>query len=95
MEKRDLYLEKFSAQIEQYSATLSRMRGKAKEVNADVKLEYLSQLEKLERTMDSLKDKHEQLKKSSQNSWEDMKKGTENAWDELKESISKATEHLK
>ena len=95
MEKRDVYLEKINAQIEQYSAKLAGMRGKAAEVSADVKLEYINQVEKLEDKRDGLKKKYEQLKKSSESSWEDMKEGTENAWNELKEAISKAADHFK
>ena len=95
MEKRDLYLEKISAQVEQYSAKLAGMRGKVGEISADMKLEYLKQVEKLEDKRDGLKEKHEQLKKASESSWEDMKEGTENAWNELKEAVAKATEHFK
>lgn len=91
MEKRELYLEKINAQIEQYGAKLSGMRAKAAEVNADMKLEYLSQVEKLEGKRDGLKEKYEQLKESSESTWESLKEGTESAWNDLKESIAKIT----
>jgi DNA phosphorothioation-dependent restriction protein DptG len=95
MEKRDLYLEKINAQVEQYSAKLAGMRGKAAEVKADMKLEYLNQIEKLESKRDSLKEKYEELKKSGEDSWEDLKDGTENAWNELKEAVAKAADNFK
>lgn len=95
MEKRDLYLEKISAQIEQYNAKLAGLRGKAAEVHVDMKLEYLNQLDKLEGKRDGLNEKYEQIKKASEDSWEDMKEGTENAWNEFKESVAKAAEHFK
>jgi len=95
MEKRDLYLEKISGQIEQYNAKIAGIRGRATEVRADVKLEYLNQVEKLEGKRDDLKEKYEQLRKASENSWEDIKEGTENAWNELKDAVAKATEHFK
>ena len=95
MEKRDLYLEKINAKVEQYSAKLSGMRGKAAEAQADMKLEYLNHVEKLEGKRDDLKEKYEQLRKATDSSWEDMKEGTENAWNELKGSFTKATEHFK
>lgn len=95
MEKRELYLKKISAQIKQYNAKLAVMRGKASEVNVDMKLEYLKQVEKLEGTRDGFKEKYEQLSKASESSWEDMKEGTENAWNELKESITKVKKHFK
>lgn len=95
MEKRDLYLEKINAQIEQYSAKLAGMRSKATEVNVDMKLEYLNQVEKLEKKRDGFKKKYEQLSKAGESSWEDMKEGTENIWNDLKESVAKASEHFK
>ena len=95
MEKRDLYIEKISAQIEQYTAKLAGMRGKATEANADMKLEYLKQVEKIESNRDALKEKYEQLRKSSESSWVDIKEGTEKAFNELKESFNKATKHFK
>ncbi|MBK5242670.1 hypothetical protein [Clostridium sp.] len=95
MEKRDVYLEKINAQIDQYNAKLAVMRGKAKEVHADMKLEYLNQVEKLESKRDDLKEKYEQLRKSSESSWKDIKEGTENVWNDLKESFDKATKHFK
>ena len=95
MEKRDLYLEKIKAQLEQYSAKISGMHGKATEINVDMKLEYLKQVKMLEGKRDGLKKKYEQLSKASESSWNDMKEGTENAWNDLKESIAKATKHFK
>ena len=95
MEKRDLYLEKISARVEQYSAKLAGMRGKTAEIHADMKLEYLNQVEKLEGKRDGLKEKYEQLRKASESSWQDIKEGTENALNELKESFANATERFK
>ncbi|HEY5561110.1 MAG TPA: hypothetical protein VIK72_05005 [Clostridiaceae bacterium] len=95
MEKRDIYLEKIKAQIEQYGAKIDGMRGKAAEVSADMKLEYLSQVDKLQGKKDILKAKYQELKKSSEGSWEDVKAGTESAWSQLKESFEKAGKHFK
>ena len=95
MDKRELYLEKINAQIDQYSAKIAEMRGKASELQVDLKLEYLNQMEKLEGKRDGLKKKYEQLSEASESSWKDMKEGTESAWNELKEAVSKATDHFK
>jgi len=89
MEKREVYLEKINAQLAQYGAKISGMKAKAAEVNADMKLEYLNQVEKLEGQRDGLREKYEQLKDSSESTWESLKEGTENAWNDLKEAIAK------
>ena len=95
MEKRELYLQKIDAQIDQYSAKLKGMRSKATEVHVDMKLEYINQIEKLEEKRDSLKKKYKEISKASESSWEDIKEGTENAWNDLKESLDKAIKHFK
>ena len=95
MDKRELYLEKINAQIDQYSAKLAGMRSKATEVNVDMKLGYLNQVEKLEEKRDALKKKYREISKASESSWEDIKEGTESAWNDLKESLDKAIKHFK
>ena len=49
MEKRSLYMEKIDAKLMQYNAQLAQMKGKVAEVQVDMKLEYLDQVEKLEK----------------------------------------------
>jgi Skp family chaperone for outer membrane proteins len=78
-------MEKIEANLTQYNARLLDLRGKAAEVQADMKLEYLSQVENLEKKRDELKDKHNQLQRASEHAWEDVKAGTEKAWNELKD----------
>lgn len=95
MEKRKLYIEKIEANLAQYDARLLEMRGKAAEVQADMKLEYLSQVENLEKKRDEFKEKHNQLKKAGEHAWEDVKAGTEKAWNELKDSVDKASNRFK
>jgi len=95
MEKRNVYLEKIEANLAKYNAKLAVMKAEAAEVKADVKLEYFSQLDKLERKRDDLKLKYEQLKKTSGDGWEDVKVGTEHAWNELKDSFEKAVSRFK
>jgi len=95
MEKRDLYLQKINAQIDEYSAKLKVMRSKATAVHVDMKLEYLNQVEKLEEKRDGLKRKYKEISKASESSWEDIKEGTESAWNDLKESLDKAIKHFK
>ena len=95
MEKRNLYMEKIDAKLTQYNAQLAQMKGKAAEVHVDMKLEYLSQVEKLESKRDAFMKKQGQLKTSSEHGWEDVKVGTEKAWNELEEAFDKAVARFK
>lgn len=95
MQKHSLYMEKIDAKITQYNAKLALMKGKAAEVQVDMKLEYLSQMENLEKRRDELIKKHGQLKIASEHGWEDVKVGTEKAWSELEDVFDKAVARFK
>jgi len=95
MEQRAVYMEKIEANIAKYNAKLSVMKAEAAEVRADVKLEYLSQVDKLEKKRDDFMLKYGQLKSSGEHGWEDVKVGTEHAWNELKDSIEKGISRFK
>lgn len=95
MEKRTVYMEKIEANLAKYNAKIAVMKTEAAEMKADVKLEYLSQMDKLEKKRDDFMLKYGQLKSSSEHGWEDVKVGTENAWNELKDSIEKGISRFK
>ena len=95
MNKSKVYLEKVEANLAQYNAKLAGMKAKTAEIRADMKLEYISQMESLEKKRDSLAVKYGQLKKSNEHAWDDVKTGTENAWNDMEESIEKAISRFK
>lgn len=95
MEKRKVYLEKIEANLEKYNAKLAVMKAEAAEVKADVKLEYLSQVDNLEKKRDDFMVKYGQLKENSAHGWEDVKEGTEKAWNEMEDSIKKTLSRFK
>lgn len=95
MEKRSLYMEKIDAKLIQYNAKLDQMKGKATEVQVDMKLEYLDQVENLEKRRDEFMKNHEQLKVASEHKWEDVKAGTEKTWNELEDAFAKAVARFK
>jgi F0F1-type ATP synthase membrane subunit b/b' len=95
MEKRYVYLEKIEANLAQYNAKLTEMKAKVAEIQSDMKSEYLSQVDSLEKKRDEFLVKYGQLKETSGHAWEDVKAGTEKAWNELEDSIEKAISRFK
>lgn len=95
MDKSKVYLEKVEANLAQYNAKLAGMTAKAAEVRADMKLEYISQMESLEKKRDGFLVKYGQLKESNGQAWEDLKAGTEKAWNDMEGSIEKAISRFK
>ena len=83
------------ANIAKYNARLNLMKAEISLVKADLKLEYLNQMDNLERKRDDFMVKYGQLKETSELGWEDIKEGTEKSWNELKDSIEKAISRFK
>lgn len=95
MEKRNVYIKKLEENLTVCDAKLAEMKAKVAEVQADMKAEYLSQVEILEKKRNEFAAKYEQLKEAGEHAWDDVKLGTEKAWDELEDSIKKAIAHFK
>jgi len=95
MKKHSLYMEKIDAKLTQYNAKLAHMKGKAAEVQVDMKLEYLDQVKNLEKRRDNFVTRHDQLKGASGDKWKDIKVGTEEIWNELEDTFNKAVTRFK
>lgn len=95
MNKNKVYLEKIEANLAQHNAKLAGLKAKAAEMRADMKLEYMSQMETLEKNRDGFMVKYGELKKTNGQAWDDVKTGTEKAWNEMEDSIEKAIARFK
>ncbi len=95
MEKHRLYREKMDARLAQYNAKLVLLKSKAAEVRVDMKLEYLAQVENLEKKRAEFLTRHGQLKTAGERGWKDVKAGAEKAWNELEEAFDKAVDRFK
>ena len=95
MDKSSVYLEKIDANLMQYNAKLAGMKARVAEVHADMKLEYLSQVDALEKKRDDFLLRYEKLKETNGQAWLDVKAGTEKAWNEMECSIEKASSRFK
>lgn len=95
MEKRNVYIQKFEENLNEYNEKLAEMRAKVAEAQFDMKAEYLSKIENLEKKRDHFVVEYEQLKESGGMAWDNVKAGTEKAWKELEDGIAKAITHFK
>jgi hypothetical protein len=88
-------MKKLEKNLTEYNTKLVEMKAKVAEVQAEMKAEYLSQVENLENKRDDFVVEYEQLKESIGHAWDDGKVGTEKAWNELEDSIEKAVSRFK
>lgn len=95
MSKKELYQQKLQAQLDEWSADIDKLKARADKADADVKLEYYEQIERLREKQATAKDKLGKLIAASDDAWEDLKTGTESAWHALGDAVSNASSRFK
>ena len=89
-EKRDAYVQKLKAKMDEWNAEIDKLAAKADQADAEAKIEYHKQLEDLRTKRKDLEDNIAELQQAGDGAWEDLKQGLENSWDILKTSFRKA-----
>ncbi|MGB3210206.1 MAG: coiled coil domain-containing protein [Desulforhopalus sp.] len=88
MSKKEAYEQKFEAQLNEWKAEADKLQAKADKADADVRIKYHEQLEKLQAKEQETRVQLAQLKNASEDSWQDLKKGLEEAGNSLKKTFS-------
>ncbi len=89
-EKRDLYVQKLKAKLDEWNAKIDQMTAKADQAEAEAKRDYRRHLENLKEKRQLLESKIKVVQNAGEGSWEDLKQGLEKAWDGFKESFARA-----
>jgi predicted nucleic acid-binding Zn-ribbon protein len=89
-EKRDAYVQKLKAKMDEWNADIDKLAAKADQANAETKIKYHKQLEDLRAKRKDLEDKIAEVQQASESAWEDLKQGIENSWEILKASFRKS-----
>jgi predicted nucleic acid-binding Zn-ribbon protein len=89
-EKRDAYVQKLKAKMDEWNAEIDKLAAKADQADAETKIKYHKQLEDLRGKRKDLEDKIAEVQQASESAWEDLKQGLENSWEILKTSFRKS-----
>ena len=95
MESKDVYKAKIDVQLKELSGKIAELKAKADLAEAQVKVEYLKQIDSLRAKKEETQAKLEELKKAGDDAWETLKNGVEKAASELKDSINSAIAKFK
>ncbi len=87
---KEAYQEKLEAQLREWTAKIAELKAKADKAKAEVKMEYVEQIEKLRIQQAAAEAKLQELRQSGEQAWEDLKPGLERAWKELKTAVDHA-----
>jgi len=88
--KKDAYVDKLKARLDEWNADIEKLVTKAAQAEAEAKIEYQNQLDDLRAKRDDFRDNLLAVQNAGDGAWEDFKEGLENSWEILKMSFNKA-----
>jgi len=89
-EKKDVYVQKLKAKIDEWNAEIDKLSAKADQSQADLKLRYLEQIQGLKEERNKIEAKLEALQEAGESAWDELKEGLEDSFNIWKDSFSKA-----
>lgn len=92
---KEAYLEKLKAKLDEWNAQIDKLKAKAAQSKADVKIEIEKRIGDLETHRREVENKIQHLVQASGSAWEDLKGGVQRAWEKLDEAVRSATEKFK
>jgi uncharacterized coiled-coil DUF342 family protein len=95
MTKKDEYVRKLHAKLDDWNSDLDRLAVRADQIKADARAEYQKQIQDLRSECDDARKKLEELKRVQGDAWEDLKGGMDLAWSALGEAFESAKSRFK
>ena len=90
MTKRDDYVEKLKAQLDQWNVEVAKWEAKAKVAQAGARSEYEAQLEAFRRQRDQATEQLRKVQSASGEAWVEMVRGADEAWASMRKAFEKA-----
>lgn len=90
MSRKDEFVAKLKAQLDEWSAEIDELEVKAHLAKAEARDEYQEQLSMLKARRDEAKGKIAEIQGAAEDAWEELKKGGEDAWDTIRKALAEA-----
>ena len=94
MSKRDAYVAKLKAQLEEWNAEVKKWEAKAKGAQAEMRIEYEKQLEVFRGQRDQAIEQMRQVQSAAGDAWLDLVHGADDAGTKTREAFAKARFHF-
>jgi peptidoglycan hydrolase CwlO-like protein len=95
MDEKQLYEQKWQAQLDVWQAEVDKFKAKASGASADAQLRLNDEIKALQGKIDDGKAKLAQITAASDDAWKSLKQGGESAWTALKSAFSDAASKFK
>ena len=94
MMRREEYVEKLKAQLDEWNAEVTKWEAKASSARAELQAETTKRLEELRGRRDEALYQMRLLQNASADAWMDLMRGTEQAWKSLHDAYDRARTHF-
>ena len=95
MEQRELYRQKYEAQLKEWEARFDALKARAQKTTADAMIELLDHLQPAQTKMSAARGKLSDMAKATDDSWERIRNDADAAWTEAKRAAERVVETLK
>jgi len=95
MSKRELYIEKLKAQLDEWNAEVAKWEAKTRGAQAGMRIEYEKQLESFRHQRDQGLEQMRKVQASTGDAWIDLVRGADEAWAKMREAFEKAQSHFR
>ncbi len=89
-ETRDLYRQKYEAQLREWEAKVEEMRARADRLDAQAQLDLKTHFDTVDSRYQAARSKLRDIGDAAEDTWEDMKRNAENSWNDFKSSVEAA-----
>jgi len=94
MSKRDEYIEKLKAQLDQWNAEVAKWEAKTKGAQAGLRIDYEKQLEAFRNQRNQALEQMHKVQAATGDAWLDLVRGADDAWKKMQEAFEKASSHF-
>jgi hypothetical protein len=95
METRELYKQKYQAQMHEWSAKLDGLKAQTEKLTAQAKLDVKPHIDAVHAKFDAAKAKLGTIAETTDDKWSDVVTEVDTAWNELKAAAEGAYDALK
>jgi chromosome segregation ATPase len=90
MSRKDEYVEKLKAQLDEWSAEIDVLEARLRQANADLHITYETEVEALKLKRDEAKVRLALVQESAGEAWQELRKGSDEAWESIKKAVAEA-----
>ena len=95
MESRELYKQKYQAQLHEWSARLDLMKARAEKFTAQSKLDVKPHLDAAQSKLEDAKARLEKISEATDEKWDHVAKDIDHAWTDFKAAVEGAYDAMK